>query len=110
MAIRLRVVNGTLIAICAARSVAKAGDVYLDDGQHHALASKFARDFSESFDLGWEINAGELALVEQEESNNPNRENWDRVFGSENKPKLAPPPKPKQDPGYIRVPRPSGKK
>ena len=45
MAIRLRVVEGTLIALCAAETDEVPGDVYLDDGQHYALAMKFARDW-----------------------------------------------------------------
>lgn len=45
MSIRLRTVSGVLVACCAARTVEKAGDVYLDDNQHHALAEKFAADF-----------------------------------------------------------------
>lgn len=46
MSIRLRKVNGILIALCAARSVEKDGDIYLDDNAHHALAEKFARDYN----------------------------------------------------------------
>ena len=44
MAIRLRKVRGYIVALCAAASVAKPGDVYIDDAQHEALANKFARD------------------------------------------------------------------
>ena len=44
MSIRLRTVDGTRVALCAARSVHGAGDVYLTDGDHYALARKFARD------------------------------------------------------------------
>lgn len=44
MAIRLRKVKGHLVALCAAASVAKPGDIYLDDAQHEALVNKFARD------------------------------------------------------------------
>jgi len=85
MAIRVREVQGRLVALCAARSVERVGDVYLDDGQHHALAAKFARDFNEE---GWPtrgilIPNGEAdPLVEREESNNPNREWWDRTYGA----------------------------
>lgn len=46
MSIRIRVVDGVTVALCAARSVPQAGDVYLDDAQHEALASKFAEDFA----------------------------------------------------------------
>ena len=45
MAIRLRWVRGEWVALCAAKSEPEDGDLYLDDGQHHALGSKFAKDF-----------------------------------------------------------------
>lgn len=45
MAIRIRKVEGYTIAICAAMSEPKEGDVYLDDDIHHALTSKFGVDF-----------------------------------------------------------------
>lgn len=80
MAIRLRVVDGTLIAICAARSVEKSGDVYLDDGQHHALGLKFSRDYNEMYET--DLPEGDdHALVDQEESNNPKAEWWEYVYG-----------------------------
>jgi hypothetical protein len=84
MAIRLRVVDGVLIAICAARSVEKPGDVYLDDGQHTALGDKFARDYNEMFDVGLPTYEADLPLVEREESNNANRDDWDTTFGNPN--------------------------
>lgn len=83
MSIRLRTVNGRRIAICAARSVPKEGDVYLDDGAHHALANKFTEDFvSEGFisRAGGPIEDAELR--EREESNNLNRDWWDKTYGS----------------------------
>lgn len=49
MAIRLRTVNGLRVALCAVETDTKPGDVYLDDGDHYALAAKFARDWS----TGW---------------------------------------------------------
>ncbi len=45
MAIRLRKVEGTLIALCAAETDPMPDDVYLDDGQHYAIAAKFWRDY-----------------------------------------------------------------
>jgi hypothetical protein len=47
VSIRIRRVEGITVALCAARSVEKTGDVYLDDDQHHALAEKFRRDFTD---------------------------------------------------------------
>lgn len=72
MAIILRKVNGTLVALCAAKTKVKNGDVYLNDDTHHALTEKFARDFTEMgflrkglqlFDKGDE----KLALIEERE-------------------------------------------
>ena len=81
MSIRIRVVDGVMVALCAARSVEIIGDVYLDDAQHHALAEKFARDFTSE---GWctrRFSEEDARIVDQQESNNPNREWWDRTFG-----------------------------
>ncbi len=44
MAIRLRKVEGTWVALCAVEADLKEGDVYIDDAQHYALACKFARE------------------------------------------------------------------
>jgi hypothetical protein len=41
MAIRIRSVNGETVALCAARSIEKDGDIYLDDGQHHSLSAYY---------------------------------------------------------------------
>ena len=45
MSIRIRVVNGTTVALCAAISEEKEGDIYLDDNVHYALSTKFGLDF-----------------------------------------------------------------
>lgn len=45
MAIRLRTVGGVRVALCAVESDERPGDVYLDDGEHYALAAKFRRDW-----------------------------------------------------------------
>jgi len=81
MSIRLRRVNGRLVALCAARSVEKSGDVYLDDEEHHALSNKFARDFDSEGRLAGIQTHEDVEIVEAEESNNPNREWWDSVYG-----------------------------
>ena len=44
MAIRLRRIDGTMVALCAARTREESGDVYLSDSAHYALAAKFDRD------------------------------------------------------------------
>ena len=41
MAIRIRKVDGITIALCAAETNEKLGDLYLDDSIHHALSTKF---------------------------------------------------------------------
>lgn len=91
MSIRLRHVDGVgLIAICAARSVPKEGDVYLDDAAHHALSLKFLDDwkiYGDERDMrpepGIEDRRPMLAAMDAEESNNPNRDEWDRVYSTE---------------------------
>lgn len=45
MAIRLRTIDGTHVALCAAETDPVPGDVYLDDVAHYALAAKFAQDW-----------------------------------------------------------------
>lgn len=45
MAIRLRSVDGVRVALCAVESDAMPDDIYLDDGDHYALAAKFRRDW-----------------------------------------------------------------
>lgn len=44
MAIRLRTVNGVRVALCAAETDEMPGDLYLDDGDHYAIAAKYAQD------------------------------------------------------------------
>lgn len=79
MSIRIREVDGYLIAICAARSVGKPGDVYIDDAQHYALMLKFAQDLQ-----GIDPSPDVAALMNREESNNPNRTWWDSVYSEAN--------------------------
>lgn len=45
MAIRIREIDGHFVAFCAAHNKAKKGDIYLHDGIHHALTTKFSIDF-----------------------------------------------------------------
>ena len=45
MSIRLRVVDGCIVALCAVEADPVEGDIYLDDATHEALAAKFARDW-----------------------------------------------------------------
>lgn len=78
MSIRIRTVESVTVALCAARSVPKEGDLYLDDGAHHALSVKFSLDFAEMFDRPTPYaGSDEAQLMEREESDNPNRAAWD---------------------------------
>jgi hypothetical protein len=72
-----------MVALCAARSVEKPSDIYLNDAQHHALGQKFLRDFRDEGLLkdARLIDAADERAAEAEESNNPNREWWDRTYG-----------------------------
>lgn len=45
MAIRIRKISDTVVALCAAKSEPKENDLYLDDNIHHALSTKFCLDF-----------------------------------------------------------------
>lgn len=47
MSIRIRTVDGVRVALCAAETDSMPGDTYLDDGDHHALNTKFTRDLAE---------------------------------------------------------------
>jgi len=47
VAIRIRTVKGQTIALCAACTKPKDGDLYLDDSVHHALSTKFGLDWYE---------------------------------------------------------------
>jgi len=44
MAIRIRTVGDTVVALCAAETDKKEGDIYLDDNIHHALMDKFCHE------------------------------------------------------------------
>ena len=73
--------RGCRVALCAARSIEQPGDTYLDDADHHALASKFTEDFHSEGGL-ISINQEESAIRLAEESNNVARDWWNGVYGS----------------------------
>ncbi len=52
MAIRIRTIKGLTIALCAACTKPKDGDIYLDDSVHHALSTKFSLDWYEEGLIG----------------------------------------------------------
>ena len=69
MAIRIRVVNGEAVALCAAKTEAEKGDIYLDDFTHHALTTKFGLDFeSEGFMKDPPVDEILVALTREIES------------------------------------------
>ncbi len=45
MAMRLRVIDGTLVALCAAKTQPEPGDLYLDDAQDHVIRVKIQADW-----------------------------------------------------------------
>ena len=50
MAIRIRLVDGLNVALCAAETDPMPNDIYLDDNMHHALSTKFGLDwYNEGF-------------------------------------------------------------
>lgn len=64
MSIRIRVVEGITVALCAAETDPKPGDVYLDDAHHHALAAKFAQDW-QGRTINWEYPEEWAAMESQ---------------------------------------------
>jgi hypothetical protein len=61
MAIRIRNIGGSVVALCAAETDPLFGDIYLDDAAHHALSTKFGLDWKE---MGFIENPPiDLALV-----------------------------------------------
>lgn len=95
MAIRLRRTDDAgLIAICAARSIQKEGDVYLDDEAHAALSDKFDDDFRTMGFLRENIapppadhpSYRRLVAMQREESDNPNRKWWDQEYAAPQSP------------------------
>ena len=92
MSMRIRNIPGVgTIAVCAARSMPLPDDIYLDDNAHHALSIKFERDFVEmgflerDFTLAPAEGVEDIrpihAAMDAAESNNPNRDSWDVVYG-----------------------------
>jgi hypothetical protein len=69
MAIRIRKINGYTIALCAAKTKPKKGDIYLDDDDHHALTTKFGLDFqSEGLICDSFVDKNLIILMKQEEN------------------------------------------
>lgn len=65
MAIRIRTVDGTRVALCAVESDPLPGDVYLDDADHYALAAKFRHDWKGRPDIWPEYPVEWAAMATQ---------------------------------------------
>ncbi len=50
MSIRIRKIEGETVALCAAKTEAKEGDIHLNDCAHHALMVKLQADLDSE---GW---------------------------------------------------------
>ena len=69
MAIRLRIIDGHRVALCAAKTKPELGDLYLDDGMHEALATKFAVDWNDKpFSTARWADPIKAELMKKEES------------------------------------------
>ncbi|CAH2399174.1 hypothetical protein [Mesorhizobium ventifaucium] len=65
MAIRIRTVDGTRVALCAVETDPLPGDVYLDDTDHYALAAKFRHDWKARPDVWPEYPVEWAAMATQ---------------------------------------------
>lgn len=69
MAIRLRIIDGHRVALCAAKTKSRLEDLYLDDSMHHALSTKFAIDWdSEGLDTAGLADSRIAKLMKEEEA------------------------------------------
>lgn len=67
MSMRLREIGGRWVAVCAAKTTQRPGDIYLDDNQDHAVRAKLSHDYrSEGFDMPV-LDAGLDTLMLREE-------------------------------------------
>jgi len=69
MAIRIRWIDGYVVALCAARTKKQKDDVYLDDAVHEALATKFAIDWDELLKSAKLADSRRAKLMKKEEGN-----------------------------------------
>ena len=77
MSIRIREIEGETVALCAAKTMEKKGDIYLNDRAHHALMTKFTADLESE---GWlkenapiDEKVKELMLKEESQENRNER-------------------------------------
>lgn len=67
MAIRIRKIDDHTIALCAAETKPKLGDLYLDDTIHHALATKFGLDWHKEGFLEKSLADEKLVILMEKE-------------------------------------------
>lgn len=64
MAIRIRVVDGLTVALCAAETDPEPNDLYIGDSAHYALAAKFAQDW-QGQTINWRYPEHEAVMATQ---------------------------------------------
>ena len=69
MAMRLRIVDGVKVALCAAKTLPQEGDIYLDDGWHYTISQKYWRDYDE-INI---VDKDDIKLAERIEMPKPNK-------------------------------------
>ena len=67
MAIRMRMIAGEAVALCAAKSIPQPGDIYINDLWHYALAMKFAVDDETMSQEGMDEEPVVRLMLEEEE-------------------------------------------
>lgn len=84
MSMRIRQVEGSVIALCAVETDEEPGDLYLDDDVHHALANKFARDW-DGETVNWRCDVHDrLAETQKLRDAFEEHERWERAGRPEN--------------------------
>jgi hypothetical protein len=74
MAIRIRCVDGVVVALCAAESDPMLGDHYIDDASHYALGAKFAQDWRGSLGLDLPEYPEEWAVMASQKKRDARKE------------------------------------
>jgi hypothetical protein len=84
MAIRIRNVDGLVVALCAVETDAKDGDIYLDDNMHHALSTKFALDWeSEGLLVNPPVDKDLQLIMEDQQVRCAEDELWNWLKGNQ---------------------------
>ena len=84
MSIRIREIESETMALCAAKTEAQEGDIYLDDCAHHALMVKFTVDLESEGRLKIGTSVDELVkglMLWEESSPKPQEISKEENFG-----------------------------